>query len=844
MEEEKKIQNNKYKINSDEYYYHLSPSQSMNIINPLSITKNFKNLEPQDNFKKSKQRQLLEKENKIRIIKSRINEENLFKIDNDDFFNFDKKNYTAAKRNKTKRIFQKKFSENDKDDFYKLNILGNVNNDKGNVFNNKINLNMNFVYEKKNIGNIKKLNSLNLEEKLSEIESNEKEPMDNIKKRKPDKNNGLDNKNEKENKDDINENQKKLDIIDLEEENAIMNNDNIVFKDIKDLKLKENDIKENTEDIEYNNNKIEYIKEIKIIENNQKDKHVIIEEKQNEENINEIKFELNKEKYEEKNETNNNELNIDKNEENQKEIEKNEIIDLNLKNENDLRKNLEENKKLINDTNTNVESSQKEETEINIINNNHIEIDLNEIVENNNITNKENLPKNIIDNNEQKKENNILDISKEKIENSENTKITKEEEKENKNININLNNKEIEKEIEVNNINDKENILDMNIKENKPKDINQKNKISKNSNKKGNKNKTENMKKESKLNKNYSKKNISKKSKIHFDEEREKEKERERFFSSNELKTKGKEVRKISDYIINNNKNKSRNKIKLLYNSPKNIRKNNNPLNKSSNILTPNSKNNHKLINRIRSINISTKSLNFNNTNRLNKKQKDYSLNLNKNKNKLSSLSPSNITKQKPNNKRSLNKQYSENNLNQIWQNFFNEEENNIQNGLDEFNEDEEIYYYEPQSIVNYCSSNFTNNKKNNNKNKKFQSLSVKKENNTQSQFNNILNSTIKTLNKNLFKFMDFNFVNNIKEKKEEKNFIKNIEIDVHKLKENIDMKNKDIEKMKNLIDKTQKEIKKLDNEIRSVDSWIKKEIEVNENLIRLLNFFNMNNDE
>ena len=296
MEEEKKIQNNTYKINSDEYYYHLSPSQSMNIINPLSITKNFKNLEPQDNFKKSKQRQLLEKENKIRIIKSRINEENLFKINNDDFFNFDKKNYTAAKRNKTKRIFQKKFSENDKDDFYKLNILGNVNNDKGNVFNNKINLNMNFVYEKKNIGNIKKLNSLNLEEKLSEIESNEKEPMDNIKKRKPDKNNGLDNKNEKENKDDINENQKKLDIIDLEEENDIMNNDNIVFKDIKDLKLKENDIKENTEDIEYNNNKIEYIKEIKIIENNQEDKHVLIEEKQNEENINEIKFELNKEK--------------------------------------------------------------------------------------------------------------------------------------------------------------------------------------------------------------------------------------------------------------------------------------------------------------------------------------------------------------------------------------------------------------------------------------------------------------------------------------------------------------------------------------------------------------------
>ena len=285
------------------------------------------------------------------------------------------------------------------------------------------------------------------------------------------------------------------------------------------------------------------------------------------------------------------------------------------------------------------------------------------------------------------------------------------------------------------------------------------------------------------------------------------------------------------------------NKLKLLYKSPKNIKKNsNNPINKTSNILTPKTKNNHKFINRIRSINISTKSLNFTNTNRLNNQPKDYNLNLAKNQNRINSLSPNNIPKQKPAKKRILNKQYSENNLNQVWQKFFNEKENNIQNELDEFNEDDEIYYYEPQSIVNYCSSNFTN--KNNNRNKKIQSLSVKKENNTESRFNNLLNSTIKTLNQNLFKFMDFNFVNNNEEKQEEKNVVKTKEIDVNKLKQKIEKKNKDIEKIKKIIDKMQKDVKKLDNEIKNVDSWIKKEKEENEFLIYFLIFFNMNNKE
>ena len=48
MEEINEIQKNKNRINSEEYYYYLSPSQSMNIIDTVSLSQNFKNLEPQN----------------------------------------------------------------------------------------------------------------------------------------------------------------------------------------------------------------------------------------------------------------------------------------------------------------------------------------------------------------------------------------------------------------------------------------------------------------------------------------------------------------------------------------------------------------------------------------------------------------------------------------------------------------------------------------------------------------------------------------------------------------------------------------------------------------------------
>ena len=58
----------------------------------------------------------------------------------------------------------------------------------------------------------------------------------------------------------------------------------------------------------------------------------------------------------------------------------------------------------------------------------------------------------------------------------------------------------------------------------------------------------------SRINKNYSKQDISKKFDINFNKEKQKQKERERFFSSKAIKTNEKEVRKMSDLNINNNK--------------------------------------------------------------------------------------------------------------------------------------------------------------------------------------------------------------------------------------------------------------------------------------------------
>ena len=274
-----------------------------------------------------------------------------------------------------------------------------------------------------------------------------------------------------------------------------------------------------------------------------------------------------------------------------------------------------------------------------------------------------------------------------------------------------------------------------------------------------------------------------------------------------------------------------------MYKSPKNIINNNN--NQINQMITPKTKNKHKLINRIRSINISsTKSLNFGHdfiSKKFNSKEQQQ----NKRNNKLNHLSPINITttEQKMNNNNHVvNKKYSENNLIKIWPKFFNNKEYDLSSEFNEFNENEEIYYYEPkhqpQSIVNYSLLNFTNKKKN----KKILSYSYQKENNkSQSKLNNILNDTINTINRL--------FSSKKEEKKENKENKENKEIDVNKLKENIEIKNKEIEKIKKLIKKAEKEMEKCDNEIRNIDNWIQKEENKNENMIYFFNYININNN-
>ena len=869
MDKEKNIEKNLNQNNSNEYFYYLSPSHSMNIIDVLSIAQNEKNLEPQDNLKKLKQRQLLKNDNKIKNIKNKINEEEKFiKINSDDYLNNDIKSFTAVKRNKTNRIFSVlENNKNNKDDVYKLNFLGKANDDNNVIFNNK---NNNFVYTKKNINNYKKLKIENLtQSKYDEEENNEKVPMDNIKKRKtekkivenPPKVETKENEGEKLEEQIINEDKikndvKKEDTINIKEnneisvnnnlnkndknendDNMIINEDNIVFKDIKDLKHKYD------ENILFCNNKIEYIDDLKREEEN---------------------FDKNKDKDK------------DNNDINQEKEKKNEIININ---------NIIEEK--INLQNQEEKITQSEE-----------EININLIIEDNQIQEKEEIETKTENTN---KETNITNITENK--NQINEQIIEkslsgnfsENNNDDKLISDNIDNLEIVKEIE--NENDKgNNYININtnieINEKREKDDNKK-KIIKEENDSDNKIKIEKKlikldkkediniisKNEQILKEKSPKKNvITKISVINFDTENNnehiinKDKEEDnkrtldRYFSSKIMTTYGQEVRNISklkekeqksknnknknnkDYL---NKNKKGNKLKLIYKSPKNItshKSNNNPINKINNNINSVGKNKHKLINRIRAINISSKSLIFTN-NFINKKNNNLNLNLNfitnennltKKYNKLNSFSPGNKSAISENKKNTniLNRKYSENNLTQIRPKFFEKEEKDIENDLNEFNENEEIYYYEPQSIVNYSSSNFINKKKI----KKNLSLSVQKEkkNNLESRFNSLLNSTINTINKNLFKFIDFNFSSKKEEKKVE-NKIEKKEIDINEIREKIKIKNKNIEKIKKLIEKTQKEIIKCDKEIKSIDSMIQKE-EINNNyLIHLLNYFNSN---
>ena len=901
MEIDQKNLININEINSKEYNYYLPSSQSMNIMNTLSISQSLKNLEPQDNLKKAAQRKLLEIENKVQNSKNQINEENLIKINNDDYFQYDIKSYTAKKRNNTNRIYQKKFSDNI-NEAPKLLFFGKFKDDNNILFNHDNNLTNHLIYEKKNRNNYKTIKSMNLEQKLLNEETIEKEPLDNLKKRKTDKNNEIDintqekidnlvykeindeNKQEKiyssieeknnekqindkndynnlkENKEALEINKSKDNNKNENENNLITREDNIVYKSIKNLKIQEDNNEENCDNINMSNNKIAYIKETKNIEENEKEmdndlenKNMIIFNKNN--NCH------NKEKVKENdinNKQNEDEENVQEEEKKEERTIKN-ILEL----ENSIKLE-EENKENINTIDRNIELELKDKKE-----------------ENGLISRDTNKERNLNKNNDNERasdgkrdETIVINKDIEKI-----SKNSKEPEELNK-IAIDINLKKEDKKEENNKINLNQetninsNIDNLDIIKNKNKieigsqimEITKINKtnilISKDSQTTNKINlKDEIINKNSKLNKKYSKKNISKVSILLFDTEKQKNikkgKSLERCFSSKVLTTFGKEVRNISNILeekeITNNlyeikENKLRNKYqnKILYKSPKNIIKDNNPINQTH---SRRNKNEHKLINRIRSINISTKSLNFNNSTHFKNKMSINNYNLNiKNKqeknqrktyDKLNSFSPIHISTQQHNNKRYLSKRYSENNLNQRLNKIFNEGEQNIQTDLDEFKDDGKIYYFEPQSIVNYSSYNLSNKIIN----KKYQSQSVKKEKKTESRFNNLLNNTLNTLNKNLFKFIDFNFSNSKEKVKVENKKYEIKEIDINKIKENIEMKNRDIEKIKIMIEKVQREIQKYDNEIKSIDSWIEKEEIENKNLIHFLNFYNMNNN-
>ena len=351
----------------------------------------------------------------------------------------------------------------------------------------------------------------------------------------------------------------------------------------------------------------------------------------------------------------------------------------------------------------------------------------------------------------------------------------------------------------------------------------------------------------SSIKKNSPKKNrIAKINVINLDNDNKNIKERNRFFSTKVVNSYQKEVlspskKKEKSPNKINNSGKKKHRLKLIYKSPKNINKDDNTNTSDNTHISKSGKNRHKLINRIKSINISTKSLNFGYN--LRKKSSEISLNLN-------SFSPNNkklFQKQNSNLTNSLNRKYSENNLSQIWHKFFEKGEHKIEKESNEFNEDQEIYYYEPQSNANHSPDNFINKKY-----KKGLSSSVNKELNekTESRFNKILNSTINTLNKSLFKFIDFNFMDKEEEKKselkklEEKKKKEYKEINIDKIKENIQIKNKDIDIIKKKIEKIQKEIIKYDKEIKNYDIWIQKEDVEHERLTYFLNYyFNINNN-
>ena len=176
MEQEKHYyQNINQSVDHGNNYYYISNNQSQNLISEPNAQSNIKNLEPQDNIKKSKRRHLLEMKNKL---KNEKNNENYFQnfeavqnnqdnnnIEKEYSDNFDIKSLTAIKANKTNKIFDRKFNEKDS---MGQNVVNNLNVVKqNNILDNNENiqnkidyLNLNTNYMNNNIINILQNNNM------------------------------------------------------------------------------------------------------------------------------------------------------------------------------------------------------------------------------------------------------------------------------------------------------------------------------------------------------------------------------------------------------------------------------------------------------------------------------------------------------------------------------------------------------------------------------------------------------------------------------------------------------------------------------------------------------------
>lgn len=138
MDIDKQYFQNVNSMDYNAYNYYLPRSQTQNIMNGISQEQNPKNLEPQDNIKKSKQRYLQEMENKLKG-KMDKNNENLIKSNEEEIDvnkgsiekgysnsnyndNIDVKSLTAVKSNRTNLIFQRNLE--DKNNY--LNIQNNI----------------------------------------------------------------------------------------------------------------------------------------------------------------------------------------------------------------------------------------------------------------------------------------------------------------------------------------------------------------------------------------------------------------------------------------------------------------------------------------------------------------------------------------------------------------------------------------------------------------------------------------------------------------------------------------------------------------------------------------------